>query len=269
MDQQHSGLAKDVDMETASAARCYDYYLGGAHNFAVDRELAQKVEAQVPQVRDLAQDNRAFLRRAVRYCLDRGIRQFLDIGSGIPTVGNVHEIAQAVDPEARVVYVDNEPVAVAHSRTILDGNDNADVVQAELEDVDGVLDSPEANRLLNFDEPVAVMMLALFHFVPESARPREILRRYHERMARGSYLGFSHLTEDAHAEYMHSLVDLYKNSSNPLVARSRHQIAELLQDFDPVDPGVVYVPEWRPETEEDRWEDPSRSLAYGVVGYKA
>ncbi len=268
MDQQHNALSKDVDMETASAARCYDYYLGGAHNFAVDRELAQKAEAQVPFVRALAQDNRAFLRRAVRYCLGRGIRQFLDLGSGIPTVGNVHEIAQDVDPEARVVYVDNEPVAVAHSRTILDGNDNADVVQAGVEDVDYVLDSPEVKRLLNFDEPVAVMMVALFHFVPESMRPAEIVRHYHDRMAPGSYLGFSHLTDDDYPDYMRTAIDLYKDSSNPLAPRSLDRVTELMKDFEHVDPGVVYVPEWHPETEEDRWEDPSRSLLYGVVGYK-
>ncbi|NHD17490.1 MULTISPECIES: SAM-dependent methyltransferase [Actinopolyspora] len=261
-------LPADVDLEKASAARCYDYYLGGSHNFEVDRELAHKVEAQVPQVKPLAQDNRAFLRRAVRYCLDRGIRQFLDIGSGIPTVGNVHEIVQEIDPEARVLYVDNEPVAVAHSRTILEGNDRAGVVQADLQDVDGILGSEEAGRLLDLEEPIAVMMIALLHFVPDSARPREIIRGYHERMAPGSFLGLSHVTPDDYPEYTRSLVELYAESSNPGTVRSHAEVAELLGDFELVEPGLVYVPEWCPDTEEDRWQDPASSLVYGAVGYK-
>ncbi|SDP55875.1 S-adenosyl methyltransferase [Actinopolyspora xinjiangensis] len=263
-----SRLPSDVDLEKASAARCYDYYLGGSHNFEVDRELARKVESRVPHVKPLAQDNRAFLRRAVRYCLRQGIRQFLDIGSGIPTVGNVHEIAQELDPEARVLYVDNEPVAVAHSRTILEGNDRADVVQADLADSDGILGSEQAARLLDPERPIAVMMVALFHFVPDSARPAEILRSYHEWMAPGSFLGFSHVTGDHYPELLRSIVDLYADSSNPVTARSHGEISGLLKDFELVEPGLVYVPEWRPDTEEDRWQDPARSLVYGAVGHK-
>lgn len=259
-------LPSDVDLQKASAARCYDYYLGGSHNFEVDRELARKVEGRVPHVKPLAQDNRAFLRRAVRYCLNQGIRQFLDIGSGIPTVGNVHEIAQELDPESRVLYVDNEPVAVAHSRTILEGNDRADVVQADLTEVDGILGSEQATRLLDLDRPIAVMMVALLHFVPDSADPAEIIRQYHDRMVPGSYLGFSHLTQDNYAEFTRSLVDLYVDSSNPLTARTHGEVGKLLEDFELVDPGLVYVPDWRPDTEEDRWQDPARSLVYGAVG---
>ncbi|MDR7303253.1 SAM-dependent methyltransferase [Haloactinomyces albus] len=268
MEDRPSWLPKDVDLEKASAARCYDYYLGGAHNFAVDRELAQQVVAKVPQIKALAQDNRAFLRRAVRYCVSQGIRQFLDIGSGIPTVGNVHEIAQEADPEARVVYVDNEPVAVAHSRSILDGNERADVVQGDLADVAGVLASSPVERLLNFDEPIAVMMVALFHFVPDSAQPKRIVQQYSERMAPGSYLGFSHLTQDDFPEAGRNLIDLYANSSNPGTLRSRAEVTGLLSDFELVDPGVVHIPEWRPDSPEDRWEQPERSLGYAALGYK-
>ncbi|MGJ7905035.1 SAM-dependent methyltransferase [Actinopolyspora sp. H202] len=261
-------LPPDVDLETASAARCYDYYLGGSHNFEVDRELGRKAEERVPHIKSLAQDNRAFLRRVVRYCLQRGIRQFLDIGSGIPTVGNVHEIAQEIDPESRVLYVDNEPVAVAHSRTILRGNERADVVQADLTEIDGILGSEQAARLLDPEEPIAVMMVALFHFVPDSARPAEIIRSYHEQMAPGSFLGFSHVTSEDYPEFTQSLVDLYLNSSNPATARDRAEITKLLADFELVEPGVVHVPDWRPETEEDRWQDPARSLLYGALGQK-
>ncbi|MEV4734374.1 SAM-dependent methyltransferase [Saccharopolyspora sp. NPDC049426] len=268
MDQRPDWLAEGVDLDKPSAARCYDFYLGGAHNFAVDRELANKVLDVVPNVKEVALNNRAFLRRAVRYCLDQGIRQFLDIGSGIPTAGNVHEIVHAVDPQARVVYVDNEPVAVAHSRSILNGNENATIVQADLRDVDDVLESPETQRLLDFSQPVAVMMVALVHFVPESAKPREIIGRYHDKLAPGSYLGFSHVTGEEFPEGVQGLVKLYENSTNPVTLRTRAEVAELVSDFELVDPGVVYVSEWHPDSPEDVGEHPEETIVYGLVGRK-
>ena len=269
MQERPDWITGDVDLESPSAARCYDFYLGGAHNFAADRELGRKVLEVVPNVKEVAQNNRAFLRRAVRHCIEQGITQFLDIGSGIPTAGNVHEIAQQADPQARVLYVDNEPVAVAHSRTILDGNDNAKVVQADLEDVDGVLGSPEAAELLDFDKPVAVMMVALLHFVPESSDPDTVIRRYYDVLAPGSYLGFSHVTGDHYPEGVEALVNLYKNSTNPVTLRDRARVAELLSDFELVEPGVVYVPEWHPDSDEDVPAEPEKSIVYGAVGRKA
>ncbi|GAA2802177.1 SAM-dependent methyltransferase [Saccharopolyspora taberi] len=268
MELRPDWLPTGVDLETPSAARCYDYYLGGAHNFAVDRELARRVEAAVPNVRELAQNNRAFLRRAVRYLLDRGVRQFLDIGSGIPTAGNVHEIAQRVDPTARVLYVDNEAVAVAHSETILEGNEHAGVLRADLVDVPGVLDSPEARRLLDFDQPVAVLMIALLHFVPDSQRPAEVLRAYGDRLVPGSYLGLSHASREHHPESLDPIIELYKNSSNPVVSRTREEVADLMSPFELVEPGVVYVPSWHPDSPEDVWADPSESIVYGALGRK-
>ncbi|SFS30794.1 SAM-dependent methyltransferase [Saccharopolyspora flava] len=269
MEQRPDWLTEGVDLDKPSAARCYDFYLGGAHNFAADRELGKKVLEVVPNVKEVALNNRAFLRRAVRYCLDQGIRQFLDIGSGIPTAGNVHEIVHAVDPQARVVYVDNEPVAVAHSRSILDGNDNATIVQADLLDVPGVLEAPETQRMLDFSQPVAVMMVALLHFVPESARPREIIRQYHDKLAPGSFLGFSHVTGEEFPEGVQGLVNLYENSTNPVTLRTRTEVAELVSDFELVEPGVVYVPEWRPDSPEDVGDRPEESIVYGLVGRKA
>lgn len=258
----------DVDTTIASAARAYDYYLGGAHNFAVDRELAQKVLRRVPDMKDMAVANRAFLRRAVRYCADQGIRQFLDIGSGIPTAGNVHEIAQASAPGARVVYVDNEPVAVSHSKTILEDNENATVLRGNLEDAGSILEHPDTRRLLDFDEPVALITVALFHFVPDSAAPRELIRTFHERLAPGSYLCLSHATGDHYPDEINGLIELYKDSSNPLIARSRQEVAELMADFELVEPGVTYVPEWHPDSPEDVGQDPARSIVYGGVGRK-
>lgn len=264
---QASWVPEDVDLTRPSAARTYDFLLGGAHNFASDRDLGRRIIERVPDVRDCAVANRTFLRRAVQYCLDQGVTQFLDIGSGIPTSGNVHEIAQRADPAARVVYVDNEPVAVAHSQSILEGNDRATIIRADLEDIDAVL-SPEALGLLDLDEPVAVMMVALLHFVPDSQRPKEILRSYSERLAPGSLLALSHVTADVYPERTGAIIDLYAESTNPLVQRSRAELEGLMSDFELVSPGVVHVPEWRPDSPEDVGEDPARSLVHGVVGRK-
>lgn len=268
MEQRPDWLPNDVDLEKPSAARCYDFYLGGAHNFAADRELGRQVLELVPNVGEIAQNNRAFLRRAVRYCLDQGIRQFLDIGSGIPTAGNVHEIVQQVDPDARVVYVDNEPVAVAHSRSILKGNERATVVQADLVDVEAVLDAPETQQMLDFSQPVAVMMVALLHFVPDEQQPREVIDRYYERLAPGSFLGFSHVTDDAYPEGIEAIKRLYENTTNPVTVRSREEVAALLSKFDLVEPGVVWVPEWHPDSPEDVGDEPEKSIVYGTVGRK-
>jgi SAM-dependent methyltransferase len=268
MQQRVKRSPSDMALERPSAARCYDYYLGGAYNFGVDRELAKKVERAVPNVREAAQTNRAFLRRAVRFCVDRGIRQFLDIGSGIPTVGNVHEIAQAVDPASRVVYVDNEPAVLAHSEPIIARNELATMVLGDLVDVDEVVDKAEATRLLDLSEPVAVLMVSLVHFVPDSWQPREVLRRYHERMAPGSYLAFSHVTGDHYPKGMQGLINLYETTRNPVTSRSRAQMADLLSDFELVEPGLVYAPEWRPESPEDVWPEPEKSMGYGAVGRK-
>ena len=161
----------ELDLDRPNAARMYDYYLGGSHNFAVDRELAGKVLEAWPDMPRAAQANRAFLRRAVRFLLDQGVRQFLDIGSGIPTVGNVHEVAQAAAPDARVVYVDTDPVAVAHSRAILAGDAQTAVVQADGRDPAGLLAHPGVTGLLDLRRPVGLLMVALLHFVLRRGRP--------------------------------------------------------------------------------------------------
>ena len=154
---------QEVDIDRPSAARVYDYYLGGSHNFAVDREMARQAIADWPDLPQIMQGNRAFLRRAVRHCLAQGIDQFLDVGSGIPTAGNVHEVAQAENPAARVAYVDIDPVAVAHSRALLGDDPRTGVVHADFLDVDAVLDDPAARSVLDLDRPVALLVVALLH----------------------------------------------------------------------------------------------------------
>lgn len=269
MQQQPHGLPAGVDLEKPSPARCYDFYLGGAHNFEVDRNLARQVVDAVPRVRDIARDNRAFLRRAVTYCLANGITQFLDLGSGIPTAGNVHEIVHASNPDARVVYVDSDSVAVAHSETMLAETPNATAIQADMLDVPAVLEHPETQRLLDFSQPVAVMMVAVFHFVPDEERPREVIGRYFRRLATGSLLVFSHGTAEDYPEDVREVVSLYENGSTPLTTRSRAEVAELVSDFEPVEPGIVHAPEWHPDDPADvAVEDPAKSLVYSVVGRK-
>src|SRR5262245_2040095 len=165
MDRQ-DWAPEGIDTDRPSAARIYDYWLGGSHNFAIDREVARAVTELVPDTARIMQANRAFLRRAVLFLIEQGIRQFLDIGSGIPTLGNVHEVAQKAAPESRVVYVDVDPIAVAHSRHILTGNARATVIQGDLRHVDGIIGHEQALNLLDFDEPIALMLMAVIHFIP-------------------------------------------------------------------------------------------------------
>ena len=257
-----------IDIDRPSAARVYDYYLGGSSNFAVDRELAHRVATAIPWINEVARDNRAFLRRAVRYCIGAGIRQFLDIGSGTPTSGNVHQVAQRIEPASRVVYVDNEPVAVAHAELQLETehNDRAAIVQADLRTPEIIFDDPRTRRIIDFDEPVAVLMVAILHFIPESDDPVGVIDRYRQRMAPGSYLALSHVTDDVYPEKLGKLVDVYKDSSNPVTTRSRQQVSELFAGFELVEPGIVWTPEWHPETPEQVGEHPESSMVYAGVG---
>src|SRR5919106_1662187 len=166
--QSDEWVPVDVNTERPSPARMYDYLLGGAHNFAVDRKMAEQAIAADPEVAQAAWVNRAFLRRAVEFLVDAGVRQFLDIGSGIPTVGHVHEVAQRVAPESRIVFVDIDPVAVAHSRQILAGNERTAVIQQDAREPERILNDPSARRLLDLAEPVAVLVVALLHFISDA-----------------------------------------------------------------------------------------------------
>lgn len=176
-------IPTEVDTETPNAARVYDYLLGGAHNFETDRQFGDQVASIVP-AREFARNNRAFLRRVVNYLAhEAGIRQFLDLGSGVPTVGNVHEIAQRASPDCRVVYVDKEPVAVAHSEMILQDNELATVIHADLQHPATVLSHPRTQQLLDFSQPVTVLMCAVLHFIPDEADPPGIITAYRKHCA--------------------------------------------------------------------------------------
>jgi hypothetical protein len=264
--QESAVPSGEIDLTRPSAARVYDYYLGGAHNFAVDREMAEQAIAMWPELPLIMQANRAFLRRAVRFCVDAGVRQFLDLGSGIPTAGNVHEVARQAAPDARVVYVDSDPIAVAYSRTILGSDQQTAVVQADLRRTEQVLGSAEVRSLLNFDEPIAVMMVAVLHFVPESDDPAAIIARYREAMAPGSFLVVSHASQHGQPEKAASHRELYRRTPTPMTMRSKTEVTGLFAGFDLVDPGVVFLPLWRPDSIDDVDEEPERFAGLAAVG---
>jgi hypothetical protein len=244
----------DIDLERPSTARVYDYHLGGFHNFAADRQAAEQIAAIMPELPLVMRANRSFLRRAVRVLVDAGIHQFLDLGSGIPTVGNVHEIAQQAAPGSRVIYVDVDPVAVAHAQALLSDNDDADVVRADLRDVDTVLAAPEVRRLIDFSQPVGVLMVAVLHFVPDRDDPAGIVARYRDAVPAGSYLVLSHAAA-SEGEQAPAGADeasaAYNRSVSEFTRRTHAQVADLFAGFDLIDPGVVYVTQWHPETDGD------------------
>jgi SAM-dependent methyltransferase len=256
----------DVDVNRPSAARVYDYYLGGAHNFAVDREMASQAVSMWPELPVIMQANRAFLRRAVQFCIGAGIRQFLDLGSGIPTVGNVHEVAQDAAPDARVVYVDNDPIAVIHSRSILAGNEGAKVVHADLRSPQQVLSSSEVNSLLDLSQPVAVMMVAVLHFVEDRDDPAGVIAAYRDAIAPGSCLVLSHASQDGQPDQAGSHQELYRRTATPMTMRSKQVVSSFFEGFDLVDPGVVFLPLWRPASADEVDERPERFTGLAAVG---
>jgi SAM-dependent methyltransferase len=246
-------IPEGVDPERPSIARIYDFYLGGSHNLPVDREAAREVVESAPELPDIMRDNRAFTRRAVRYLSKAGILNFLDLGSGIPTVGNVHEIAQATDPRSRVVYVDNDPVAVAHSREILHGNERALIIPGDLRDPAAILGDPEVNRLLllGLGEPIALLMSAVLHFVPDDDEAAALVAAYRDALAPGSYLVLSHAgNREETAERFGRAADAYSRNVAPIKVRSTDDIAALLDGFELVDPGIVFAAHWRPDPED-------------------
>jgi hypothetical protein len=266
---ERSWVDDDTLLNKPSVARMYDYFLGGYHNFAIDRAAAQQVIAIYPDVRLMARTNRAFLRRTVTFLVEQGIDQFLDLGSGIPTVGNVHEVAQELNPNARVVYVDIDPVAARHSEAILQGNGSVGVIQADVRDPEYILNHPTTRRLLDFGKPIGLLLFALLHFVPDEEQARRLLRTLREVAAPSSYLALSHVTyEGPPTEAVEQAKMVYAHSTNPIIFRSRARIESFFEGFELVEPGLVYVPLWRPENP-DAVSEPERTAFFAGVGRKA
>ena len=253
-----------TDLDKPNAARVYDYYLGGSHNFAVDREMARKAIELWPDLPKIMRANRAFLRRAVQYVAEQGVARFLDIGSGIPTFGAVHEIARETIPDARVVYVDRDPVAVAHSRLLLKDDPLSEVVEADMRDIGDLLARPAVADLLAAGEPVAILLVAVLHFVSDEEDPERIVRLIHEAVPPGSMLVLSHAGLEGRPDQAGPHQDLYARTPTPLTMRSRERITGLFNGFRLVEPGVVYFSEWHPENPAGVEPNPERLV--GMVG---
>jgi O-methyltransferase involved in polyketide biosynthesis len=252
-------------------ARMYDYLLGGKDNFAADRELAEKVLVSWGTARTAARENRAFLGRAVRYLVsEAGIRQFLDIGAGLPSANNVHEVAQSIAPECRVVYVDNDPIVLTHGRALLTSSPEGRTgyIQADFRDPEKILADPVTRATLDFSQPVALMLVALLHFVPDSDGAAECLATLLGAVPSGSYLVASHSTVEHDPELMENVGRAYAGTGIPGQTRTSDEFAELaFTGLRLVDPGVVLVSEWRPQAPGPR-PQPSEVNIYGGVGRK-
>jgi SAM-dependent methyltransferase len=255
-----------IDTGTPSPARVYDYLLGGKDNFAVDREAGDKVIAALPDSYEGVWENRRFLQRAVRYLTEQGVRQFVDVGAGLPTQGNVHEIAQQHIPDAHVVYVDNDPIVLAHARALLAADDTTEVIQSDIRDPVAILDHPELRRLIDWDQPVAVLMVAILHFVTDEYDPDALVRTFVKAMAPGSALVLTHLTTDGPtAAAVETTVAAYEQASEPIVFRPRERIEGFFTGLEQVPPGLTRPWEW-PDAE--RPDAQGTKLLYAGVARK-
>ena len=260
-----------IDISVPSVSRIYDYYLGGSHNFEVDREAARKAMEFMPGLPKIMQANRAFMRRAVNYAVSEGVTQFLDIGSGIPTFGNVHEVALGASADSRIVYVDHDPVAVAHSRSVLEGNEQTAVVSADLRKPRQILDSPEVTGLLDLERPVALLLVAVLHFVEDEDDPEAAVAELRDALAPGSLVVVTHASYEGvpvSQEQAGGAVGVYRNIRNPLIMRSREEIARFFEGYEMIEPGLVPMPHWRPGTPAEQ-EDPYAFSGFAGVGRKA
>ncbi|TWF95453.1 SAM-dependent methyltransferase [Saccharopolyspora dendranthemae] len=264
-----SSERRDMPTDTSqpSAARAYDYFLGGNSNFAADRDFAEQVKAIAPSVPNVARLNRNFLRRVVQYSLDQGIRQFLDLGSGIPTVGNTHQIADAAGIDARVVYVDSEPVAYHHSRSLLGEHPNATIIQTDMRDRELVLGHPETQRLLDFSQPMALLVVGVLLYLPDP-EPIELIRGYREHLAAGSLVAVSTLTDEHAAPALRDEIQrlraAYADAGEPVYPRDHAELVPWFEGTTLVEPGLVTLPEWHCD-DLSEFTDVASTLGYGAV----
>jgi len=261
-----------IDISRPNVARIYDYLLGGKDNFTVDREAAKQLLAVTPDMAGIVRDNRSFIGRVVRHLADEGgIRQFLDLGGGLPTQTNVHEMAQRVAPDSRVVYVDIDPVVWSHGQALLAHGDHVAMVRADLRDPATVLRHPDVLALLDLTRPVAVVCASVLHFVADEDDPYRIIAEYRDHMAPGSYLAISHgataTAEEDPDDVVGGVTSVYRQASAQLHVRPLAGIQRFFDGFDLIDPGVVWINEWRPDPGVPPAGQP-RSLR-GGVGRKA
>ncbi|MFD7921135.1 SAM-dependent methyltransferase [Streptomyces sp. NPDC059740] len=266
--------AEEIDTGTPHPARMYDYYLGGRDNYAADRAAVEPAMEVVPFIRVGAEANRAFLRRAVRTVVAAGVRQVIDLGTGIPTSPNTHEVAREVAPDTRVVYVDNDPIVATHAGARLTNTPGTGFVLADIREPESVLESPVVRELIDFGQPVAVCMVAVLHFVTDAEDPAGIVRTFVQALPPGSMVILSHGTTDRYEDADNpldgtarsALEDAYRNATAQLTFRSHEEIQPLLAGLTLLHPGLVRVPLWRPEGAVPTAEQVSLVGCYGAVG---
>ncbi|GAA3422019.1 SAM-dependent methyltransferase [Streptosporangium vulgare] len=263
-----------IDPTIPHPARIYDYLLGGKNHFAADREAAEQLVKLSPGTREGVRAHRAFLGRAVRHLAgNAGITQFLDIGTGIPTQGNTHEIAQQINPAARVAYVDNDPIVLVHGRALLASSEEGmtTVIEADLRDPDRILSHPEINKVIDLTRPVALILAGVLHFVTDDHGPLELVERYKAAVPSGSQMLLSHITLDfAPKVRTEEFTKPYDKGSAPMVPRSHAQVMEFFRDWTMAPPGLVEVITWRPD--EDQYQETipggGHAWAYGGLAVK-
>jgi hypothetical protein len=255
---------RGIDTTKPSVARVYDFMVGGKDHFAIDRMAAERALAIMPDAREAGRACRAFLRRAVRYlAADAGIRQFLDIGSGLPTDTNVHQVAQQVDPQARVVYVDNDPMVLVHGRALLARNPNSMVIEGDLRSPEKILEHPIVREHLDFSTPVGLLLLSILHHLHDSEDPAGITATLRDALPSGSYLALIHFWDPAEehpdiSAKVHEAERVFNETMGTGRWRRRAEIEAYFGDFEMVEPGLVPVAEWRPDTE----PPPEKNVSY-------
>ena len=258
-----------IDIRRPNMARMYNYALGGKDNFASDREAVQNLFRLAPENAYVPKANRQFLGTAVRFAAEQGIAQFLDLGAGLPSQGSTHEVARLVQPDARVVYVDSDPVVLAHARALLVGNDSGlAVIDEDIRDTGRILDHPQTRRLIDFSQPAAVLFVAVLHGIPDADDPAGIVANYVQRLAPGSFVILSHLTREGHpADIVAKKEEVFAKSPTPMKYRSRDEILRFFGGLDLVEPGLTTVTRWREEPSDVQF-DAAGSWTLAGVGRK-
>ncbi|PTB68601.1 DUF574-domain-containing protein [Trichoderma citrinoviride] len=257
-----SAPPRGIDVSRPSVARMYDFYLGGKNNFESDRAAVAAVKQALPNIFEIAAEGRHFLRRVIRYMCFQGIEQFIDIGSGLPSADNTHQVAQRVNPNARVVYVDIDDAAVIQGRQILNGDPSTAFIQGSVLELEPILNHPETRNLIDFSKPVGVVMMGLLHFF-DIPTDRAILKQLHEDLAPGSLVGFSHGVLDYQNENaIKEVLDAYARTPTPLIMRTMDDIKKIMEGYLAVEPGLVLMHDWKMDMAEEGEPEPPRTLIW-------
>jgi hypothetical protein len=260
-----AGAIGGFDTTVPNVARVYDYMLGGKDNFAADRELGEQLLKAFPTAAWIARQNRAFMGRAVRYCAEQGVAQYLDVGSGLPTMDNVHEVARRALPRATVVYVDSDPVALTHANALLATSDGVSAIRGDLRDPGKILADAAALGGIDLTGPVVILLAAVLHFITDAENPAGLVEAFRDAMPAGSYLILSHATHDVLPEESARARGMYRQASSPLATRTRAEVEQYFTGLELAEPGLVFTTQWRPVEPVDT---PGRAGMYAGVGYK-